>query len=178
MSANTPHRSISVGNTPLPDASCKSPSDAQPTRIVEKPAVDVRKSPGTTAHGKNNSRRTRREELAISNLLSFPTISQAATATRINEKTLRRWLAQPLFARRFRSAKRALLDQATDTLLRNADQCAQVLVGVAINRKAMASARVRAAVKSLELVIKAVAISEIEERLSAIETTLQRRRVM
>ena len=169
---------VSDETAPLSDASRISSSDVREARIVETPAVNVRTCPDSTARTKKNSRHARREELAISNLLSLPTISQAASATRISEKTLRRWLAQPLFARRFRSAKRALLDQAVDTLLRNADQCAQVLVGVASNKKIMASARVRAAVKTLEFVVKAVAISEIEERLTRIEAALQNRRVM
>ena len=36
---------------------------------------------------------TGRQEVAISNLLIFPTIVKAAEATHINERTLRRWLA-------------------------------------------------------------------------------------
>jgi hypothetical protein len=160
--------------TILSDTNSPPVTHLQPALIAGTQVVSDRKCPEVTGHTKRISRRARREELAIANLLTFPTIDQAATATRVSEKTLRRWLADPRFANRFRSAKRTLLDRATDTLLRGANQCAATLIKLANDKKIPAGARVRACTKTIELVVKAIQLLEIEERLTQLEAGLKR----
>ena len=147
----------------------------QPDRVAESPRVTARMCPKATGRVKRISRHARREELAISNLLTFPTLGQAATATRVSERTMRRWLMRPEFAKRFRAAKRNVLDAVVDTLLRGADQCASGLVKLAADKRIPAPVRARASVKVIELVVKAVAIADLEERLARVEETLARR---
>jgi hypothetical protein len=160
--------------TTLSDTNSAPVTRLQPAGVAGAQAVSDRKCPEATGRTKRISRRARREELAIANLMVFPTIDQAATATKVSEKTLRRWLAEPRFANRFRSAKRALLDRATDTLLRGADQCAVTLVKLANDKTIAAGARVRACTKTIELVVKAIQCSQIEERLTQLEAGLKR----
>jgi hypothetical protein len=81
---------------------------------------DVRKSPMKTAN----------KEKVLSALLESATISDAAIKCRLNEKTVRRYLADAEFQTEFRAARRVVFEQniirlqslhagAVDTLERN-----------------------------------------------------------
>jgi nitrogenase subunit NifH len=81
---------------------------------------DVRKSPMKTAN----------REKVLSALLESATISDAAIKCRLNEKTVRRYLADAEFQKEFRAARRVVFEQniirlqslhagAVDTLERN-----------------------------------------------------------
>jgi hypothetical protein len=81
---------------------------------------DVRKSPMKTAN----------KEKVLSALLESATISDAAIKCRLNEKTVRRYLADAEFQKEFRAARRVVFEQniirlqslhagAVDTLERN-----------------------------------------------------------
>ncbi len=98
---------------------------------------DVRKSPIKTAN----------REKALSALLESATISDAAIKCGLNEKTLRRYLADPEFQTEFRAARRSVFEQniirlqslhagAISTLERNLNcenpsvetRCAQIVI--------------------------------------------------
>jgi transposase len=178
MPASDRNTAVPSGNKPLSDSLHSPVSGSQPARAADAKPVDGRICPETTARKKKNSCHGRREELAILHLLTSHSIEEAAERSRCSERTLRRWLQQPAFAAEFKKAKRILLDQAMDRLLRNADRCADTLVQLATNRKVTASARVRACVKVIELAVKTNAIAQVEERLSQVEAALQKRKVM
>src|SRR6266571_3151056 len=64
-----------------------------------------------TATGKSHKR-----EQAIAALLAQPTITAAASAVGVGEKTLRRWLRDPDFAAEHRAAQRQAVDLAISGL--------------------------------------------------------------
>jgi hypothetical protein len=115
-----------------------------------------------------------RQEVAVANLIKFPTMTQAARASKVSERTLRRWLQRPQFAARFQAAKQAILQRTVDSLLCGSERAARQLVKLATDPKVSDGARVRACVKTLELVVKQVQIREIERRLAEIEVALKR----
>lgn len=74
---------------------------------------------------------TRKMEQAIAALLSTQTIADAARVTGIGERTLMRWMKEPIFAEAYRKARRETLafvlgrlqqasSEAVDTLLKRA----------------------------------------------------------
>src|SRR6266849_6596310 len=59
-----------------------------------------------------NHELTARQQRVIAALLTARSISEAAGIANINERTIRRWLAQPLFSEALREAERAVLRNA------------------------------------------------------------------
>lgn len=112
---------------------------------------------------------TRRKEIAISNLLKLPTVSEAAEATGIGERTLWRWLQDPSFQEAYRKARRETVSQAVARLQKETSQAVEALAAVMGDAEAPATARVSAARAVLELAIKAIEIEDIEARIAELE---------
>jgi hypothetical protein len=74
-----------------------------------------------SGHGE---KRSRSEETAISALLACSTIDAASEQASIAPATLRRWLRDPDFQRRYREARRQVVEQAVSALQQAA--CASV----------------------------------------------------
>jgi hypothetical protein len=74
-----------------------------------------------SGHGE---KRSRSEETAISALLACSTIDAASEQAGIAPATLRRWLRDPDFQRRYREARRQVVEQAVSALQQAA--CASV----------------------------------------------------
>ena len=66
-----------------------------------------------TGHGE---KQTRKQEHAIVALLSQPTVEAAAAECGISPKTLYRWLRDPTFKARYRTARSAVLESAIANL--------------------------------------------------------------
>ena len=64
----------------------------------------------------HGEKRSRKEEAAISALLTESGIAAAAKKADVSESTLRRWLQDSDFAERCRSARRQVLEQSTARL--------------------------------------------------------------
>jgi hypothetical protein len=63
------------------------------------------------------SKRTRKHEAAIVALLEKNTLQEAAESVGVDERTLRRWLADPPFLAAYHHARRQILDRAVSRLL-------------------------------------------------------------
>jgi len=112
---------------------------------------------------------TRRKEQAIAALLANQSFADAARECKISERTLRRWLKNKSFYRRYRRERDMMLDGVVDILKRSAVGAVRTLVAVAENKKSPASARVSAASRILELNFRSHDLITIEQRLRALE---------
>jgi hypothetical protein len=112
---------------------------------------------------------TRRQEQAIASLLACSTLTDASVACGVAESTLRRWLRNEAFSRRYRQ-ERALMLGGTITLL--SQKCAGAvgtLASIADDREAPAGARVSAARALIELRLKGGVQDDLEERVAELE---------
>ena len=112
--------------------------------------------------------KARKREQAIAALLEHSTITAAATAVGISEKTLRRWLAEPAFQAEYRAAREqavrmavgrlhGLLSTATETLQR-AMSCGTP------------TTEVRAAIAVIEHAFKGTDLIDLADRVAALES--------
>ena len=110
-----------------------------------------------------------KREGALVALLSSQTVRDAAQKARVSEATLYRYLREPEFIARFRSARRDVVEHALSRLQQDASHMAGVLRSIADDDKAPASARVAAARAVIEQSIRAVELVDLAERVEALE---------
>ena len=121
-------------------------------------------------HGEKLSRK---QELALANLLTCPSIADAAKQTGIGEHTLFRWLKDDAFAEAYMEARRQVVRHAIARVQQACTQAVETLQAIMGNPEAPASARVSAARTVLETAIKAVELEDLEQRLSVLEAQMQ-----
>ena len=119
-----------------------------------------------SGHGE---KRARREETAISALLACPTIDGAAEQAGIAPATLRRWLAEPDFQRRYREARRQVVEQAIVRLQQAAGDAVMVLSAIAGDDSQPAGARVSAARTVLDQSFRGLELVDLVERIEQLE---------
>ena len=112
---------------------------------------------------------SRKQELAISALLTCPTLLAAAQQCGLAEVTLHRWLKDTAFQTAYREARRAVVQQAITQVQRATGEAVETLRNVMQDADAPASARVSAAKAILETAVKAVELEDLEARIAALE---------
>jgi len=120
----------------------------------------------TAGHGE---KRTRKQQQAIAALLTAPTIAEAAAGCGISEKTLWRWSQQSEFAAAYRKAQQRLLESAINALRQAALTFADTLRVVAADVRAPPASRATAARSGLEVLLKAITIQDLEQRVNELE---------
>lgn len=121
-------------------------------------------------HGEKQSRK---EELAILNLLTHPTLKAAAEATKIGESTLWRWMQQDDFKEKYQEAKRNAVSHATARLRQSMTIAVDALVEMASNSKTPAVARASACRTLLEFGMKAHEMEDLQDRVERLEESLK-----
>jgi hypothetical protein len=116
----------------------------------------------------------RRHAQAIASLLTEPTLRQAAEQCGVGERTLRRWLRNESFARRYRQARTQQLEATMNMLRQAGGQAVSALVTITTDTMEPAGARVSAARAIIELGIRSAEMKEFEERLSELEEQVAR----
>jgi len=119
-----------------------------------------------SGHG---AKRPRQEEATLTALLSCPTIEAAAAQAGISTATLRRWLAEDDFQRRYRAARRQVVEHAVASLQRATGEAVEALVAIAGNIAAPSAARVSAAKTILDFAVKGVELVDLAERVEQLE---------
>jgi phage terminase small subunit len=117
-----------------------------------------------TAHGE---KLTRKQEQFIAALLTASTILEAAQAVGISESTALRWMKEAAFAAEYRTARRAVLEDAQAELHRISLEAVETLQRN-LAPSAPPAVQVRAALGILEHA-RAVEMEEILERLAKLE---------
>jgi len=119
-------------------------------------------------HGQKLSRK---QETAIAALLTCDTVTAAASSCGVSAPTLHRWLRETEFRAAFELAKRTLVRDALATV-----QLAAGEAVVTLRRQltcGQPTVECRAATALIDLAIRTVALSDIEERLSLLEDAQQ-----
>ena len=121
------------------------------------------------------ARRGRRDadELLAAELASGKTVRDAAAAVEIGERTAFRRLEDPEFRRRVTELRAGLVRDAAGKLAANMGQAADKLAELIGN--ADPDVALKAAVKVIELSMKAVQLTELEGRLADLEERLGER---
>jgi hypothetical protein len=114
----------------------------------------------------------RRHELAIAALLKTTSVSAAAKASGVGERTLRRWLDMPEFQAAYRRARRELISGAVHALLQATSSATDTLIAIMQDADQPATARVSAARTILQMVLRALNDDNVHERLSEMERLL------
>lgn len=108
---------------------------------------------------------------AITALLSQPTIRDAAKESNISETTLWRWLQEATFQSAYRQARRQVVEQAMSELQASCN------AAVATLRRNLdcgaANVEVSAAKTILDQAVKAIELTDMEERLAQLEQLFQ-----
>ncbi len=113
----------------------------------------------------------------IAALLSSPTVQQAAATAGVSEQTAYRWMREDAaFDTAYRAARRQAVQHAVARLQQTSGAAVTILLSIAADKNAPASARVAACCKVLDLAFKAVELEDIEARLSDLEAFLKEHR--
>ncbi|HEX8843816.1 MAG TPA: hypothetical protein VF791_04195 [Pyrinomonadaceae bacterium] len=114
-----------------------------------------------------------KQEKALLALLACGEVKRAAKESKLGEATLWRWLQEPAFQKQYRAARRQLVEGALSQLQSDGTKAAKVLLEIAQNKKAPASARVSAAKTIIEQSIKGVEQLDTLERIEALEQMMK-----
>jgi hypothetical protein len=109
-----------------------------------------------------------KQEKALSALLSSATYADAAAKVGVSERTVQRWMADPVFSAAYAELRRGLVNQALDLLVKNALQAAGRLVE--LNDSPHPGVQLRAVLATLTLAREHSALAGIEQRLAALES--------
>jgi hypothetical protein len=111
----------------------------------------------------------KKQELAIIELLSCPTVREVALKTKVSEVTLYRWLQDDTFRAHYRKVRRKVVEQALGTLQKACSEAVKTLIEVASDKESSAPARVASARTILEFAVKAVELEDLSERIEELE---------
>jgi hypothetical protein len=115
---------------------------------------------------------TAKQEKALASLLSLGEVKAAAKDAKVGETTLWRWLKEDAFSAAYRDGRRRLVEASAARLTSDSAAASKVLLQIAQDKKAPASARVAAARAIIENAVKAVETLDLEPRLKEIEKML------
>ncbi len=113
-----------------------------------------------------------KQQKALVALLNHNTVGEAATACRLSEATLFRFLRDDTFKARYRAARAEVVEHAISQLQRDCATASKTLREVCEDGSAPASARVSAAKAILDGAVKAVELQDMAARLEALERRL------
>jgi hypothetical protein len=112
---------------------------------------------------------TAKQEKALASLLSLGEVRAAAKDSGVGETTLWRWLKDETFAMAYREGHRKLLEAGAAALTANTSKASKVLLEVAEDKQAPASARVAAARAIIDGATKAVETLDLLPRVAELE---------
>jgi hypothetical protein len=116
-----------------------------------------------------NGNLSARQQRAILALLTAANIREAARAVEVGERTLHTWLKEPMFAAAYRTARAEAVSQAVARLQQGSAEAVDTLTTIMKDPEAPPPARVQAAVKVLEMSIKATELAELQRRIAELE---------
>jgi hypothetical protein len=119
-----------------------------------------------TGHG---AKFGRKQEEAISALLTARNVEEAAKSTGVATRTLIRWLQVPEFQAAYRDARRAAFSQSIARLQQASTAAVSTLLKLMVDAGIPPSVRARAADSVLNHSVKAAEVEDIQVRLAALE---------
>jgi hypothetical protein len=114
-----------------------------------------------------------KQENAIVALLNEPSVAKAAQASGLNQKTIHRWLDEPVFSRAYRKARRESFAQAVAATQRYAPVAVQTLAKIMADPTLSASARVSAATSLLKFSRESIELDDLATRVDDLEKSMK-----
>jgi len=136
----------------------------------ETQSADDRRRPQMTGHGEKIGRKS---EAAIAALLTRSTIEDAARVAGIGEKTLRRWIKEPGFKKRYLQERRESVRQAVARLQQATGAAGTTILKLMTDSSVPPAVRLRAAECVFDIAVKGVEIEDIDTRVSELERAAQ-----
>lgn len=116
---------------------------------------------------------TRRQEAALAALMAQPTVRGAAEVSGVAELTLRRWLSEhDLFRRRYRVARRELVEQGIKHLQAATSTAAKCLWQICRGEDLPPASRVSAARTVLQFALRGMEEIDLAHRIEHVEARL------
>ncbi len=110
-----------------------------------------------------------KHEQALAALLAHPTVADAAKAARVSQATLWRYMRDPAFSARYADARADVTKHFIMRLQADSTKAAKILIDIAEDTNAPASARVSAARTIIEGALKGAELHDLMSRVEAIE---------
>ncbi len=110
-----------------------------------------------------------KQETALAALLAHPTVADAAKAAKVSQATLWRYMRDEKFSARYAEARADVTKHLIMRLQSDSTKAARVLLEVAEDTNAPASARVSAARTIIEQALRGAEIRDLMERIDALE---------
>ena len=151
--SGVPSRSPAPGQTDL---------GIEPVDLLPPPDDDERRA-------LDSGQLTTRQERAIAALMTEQTILRASEAAGVNERTLHKWLNEPLFSAEYRRVRREAFRQAISLCQRLSASAVATLAKILGDAKAPYSAKVAAAQVLLKFGREGIELEDLEARLAALE---------
>ncbi len=123
----------------------------------------------------SNGHVTAKQERAVVALLNEQTVARAASAARVGERTLYRWLREPAFSRAYRQARRDAFGQAIALTQRYAPLAVNTLAQVMMDAHAPSSSKVAAATTILRFGREGIELDDLGARVEALEQAAPQR---
>lgn len=114
-----------------------------------------------------------KQERAIVALLREPTVPKAAQAAEVGERTLFRWLSEPVFSKAYRKARRDAFGQAIALTQHYAPHAVNTLVKAMADSSTPAHVRVTAAATLLKFGREGIELDDLAARVEALEQASQ-----
>lgn len=116
---------------------------------------------------------THKQEAAIIALLNEPTVSKAALACGLNDRTIYRWLDEPAFSRAYRKARREAFAQAISASQRYAPLAVQTLAKIMADPTLSVASRVSAATALLKFSRESIELDDLATRVDDLEKSMK-----
>ena len=120
-----------------------------------------------------NGGKQRKRESLVSALLQCRTLEDAAQASGLSLRTVKRWLADQDFRDEYKAARRRLVESATGHLRAAMGRACDVLDAVANDPAAAVASRVSAARTIIELALRSHEVEDLEDRITELEKALR-----
>lgn len=120
-----------------------------------------------------NTLLTVKQRAAVDALLAHGDQRQAARAAGVNDRTLRRWMHDPLFAAALQEAQDTALDSVTADLVRAAGGAVALLAATVDSDAAPLGLRLQAARTLLDAALRWRELRGIEHRLAMLEDAIE-----
>lgn len=115
---------------------------------------------------------TSKQDAAVVALLHEPTIGRAAAVAGVGERTLQRWLTEPVFKAAVLSARREAFSQAIGLTQKYAPVAVATLVKVMQDQTVPPGAKVTAAAMLLRFGREGIELDDLAERIDALERAM------
>ena len=118
---------------------------------------------------------TPKQEEAIAALLTETTVEAAAKRIEVGERTLYRWLGEPVFRAEYQRCRREAFGQAIALLQRYSPMAATTLATIADDKAAPHSARVQASNAMLKHCRDSIELDDLAARVQMLEEQQKQR---